>query len=532
MIGMLELAETDEFYFDAEAADRPVRFIERFCRHYEGKFAGEPFLLHPIQKRIIGDLYGWKWKKTGYRRFTDCYFEAAVGAGKSPLLAGLGLYGLIADGEAGAQVYSLASNYGQARVVFESAKKFVNASPELARRLDVVDREIRYHPKNSIWRIVSGRGPGAGCRPSLILGDEVHEWNGPGAYQALRDRMFKRRQPLLLAATNAGQSRASFCWELREKAIAALEGTGEQTLYPIIMAADEDAQSDDPSAWLAANPLLGVTIDQEKVAAQCTEAMKDPLEETHFRRLYMGICPKVGAGRWLDLNLWDIATEKVPAIPADAPLYVGFDLSQCDDLCAVVYIWPTTDRFIIESHFWIPQVTAEYYRDKKSIPYIDWERQGHITLLPEPTVSATVRRGIAKSIIDRTKGRTIKAVCYDRYKADETVAALEAAGLTCVPIPQGYSLNPGCQELDRRLKEGSISIIPNPVLRFCAENTEIKTDDRGNIWPAKPNAKGRYAGQRQAKIDGITALVTGLVEARKHAFPAATKNWKGTLCLG
>src|SRR5687768_16532538 len=116
---MLELREDDNFWFDAEAADRVVRFIERYCQHYEGKHAGQPFILHDMQRTIVRDLYGWKWRTTGFRRFTDCYFEAAVGAGKSPLLAALGLYGLMADGEPGAQVYSLASTYSQSRVVFD-----------------------------------------------------------------------------------------------------------------------------------------------------------------------------------------------------------------------------------------------------------------------------------------------------------------------------------------------------------------------------------------------------------------------------
>jgi phage terminase large subunit-like protein len=314
----------DRFILDEDAADRPIRFIERFCTHYEGRHAGQPFTLDPAQKRIVRDLYGWKWRETGFRRYTDCYFEGAVGSGKSPLLAGLGLYGLMADGEPGAQVYSLASSYGQARVVFECAKRFVAANSELQRRLDVVDREIRHPASASYWRIVSGKGPGAGCRPSMILGDEVHEWAGPGAYQALRDRMVKRRQPLLIVATNAGQSRASFCWQLREKAVAALEGRGETSLYPVIWAAPEDARTDDPAAWRAANPLLGITIDEQHVARMAAEAMKDPVEEANFRRLYLGIWPKVGAGRWLDLRLWDAATARQyrrrAAVCRDRPL--------------------------------------------------------------------------------------------------------------------------------------------------------------------------------------------------------------------
>lgn len=530
MTGMLDLRETAEFYFDEEAADRPCRFIEKFCTHYEGRHAGKPFILHPVQRRIVRDIFGWKWRGTGLRRFTDVYLEGAVGCGKSPLLAAIGLYGLIADGEPAAQIYSLASTFGQARVVFDTAKRFVRANTALEKRLDIVDREIRHPRSGSIWQIVSGKGPGAGCKPHMILGDEVHQWGGAGAYQDLRDRMFKRQQPMMIVATNAGDSQASFCWTLREKAVAALEGHGDPTLYPVIWAASEDAATDDPEAWRQANPLLGTTIEEDKVRLYCTEAMKDPEEEANFRRLYLGIWPKAKGGTWLDLAQWDECVSDEPT-PEDAETYVGLDLSQGDDLCAAAFVGVTPERFYIVPHFWLPRVTAEKYEAQHGIPYRKWAKEGHITLLDEPTISSAVRQQIAQAVIARHQKHPIKSVCYDRYKADETVAALEAAGLTCVPIPQGYTLSPGCMELDRRIKERSIVIASNPVLRWCAENTEVKQDDRGNIWPVKPNARGKYAGTRGLKIDGITATVTALVEARKHSFPEAQKLWKGQVCI-
>lgn len=416
----LSLSEDADYYFDAEAGERPIRFVERYCQHYEGRFAGQPFLLHDVQKRIIRDVYGWKSRATGLRRFTDVYFEAAVGAGKSPLLAALGLYGLIGDGERGAQVYSLASNYGQARVVFDAAKRFVNASNALSTRLNVVDREIRHPASSSVWRIVSGKGPGAGCRPSMILADEVHEWPNAGGYKALRDRMSKRQQPLLFAATNAGASRASFCWQLREKAVAALAGKGEPTLYPIIWAAPETARTDDPAAWRVANPLIGVTIAEQSVRQMCSDAMADPTEEAGFRRLYLGVWPKAGGGRWLNLSLWD-ACESVTKPPADAPKYVGVDLSQSDDLCSAVTVHVTPELYHVRAHFWMPRATAEHYRQHDEIPYDEWAAAGFVTLLDEPTVSAAARKLIAAAVI-ADAGKTLKAVCYDTYGADGRVS--------------------------------------------------------------------------------------------------------------
>jgi phage terminase large subunit-like protein len=532
--GSLTIVEDDVYRFDEEAAARPCRFIEKFCQHFEGQHAGKPFILHPIQRQIVRDLYGWRHRDTGFRRFSEAWLEGAIGAGKSPLLAGIGLYGLMADGEAGAQVYSLASNYGQARIVFECAKRFVSASDALSRRLDVVDREIRHPATKSVWRIVSGKGPGAGCKPSLILGDEVHQWAGPGAYDDLKGRMAKRQQPLLINATNAGDSRASFCWQLREKAVAALNGTGEASLYPVIWKAADDARTDDEAAWRAANPLLGVTVSIPKVRAACAEAMKDPIEEQQFRRLYMSIWPTSVAGRWLDMADWDACTAaslEAAAPPDGAELYVGMDMALCDDLCAVAMVWATPARFHVAAHFWVPRATAEAYEKQHGVPYAEWAKERHVTLVDEPTISPAVRRKIAGHVVAVSKRWPVKVVNYDRAKVEDTAAHMEAAGLTVRGIAQGYTLSEGAEELKRRLKDRTIVVAPNPVLRWCAENTEAQHDRRGNIILAKPSAKGRYAGTRWKKIDGTIAVVNAMVDAKKCTFPDAGGYQDLPVCL-
>ena len=53
-----------KFYFDDKAANKAIGFIEKFCTHTKGDLASEPLLLEPFQKKIVGDLFGWKNSKT------------------------------------------------------------------------------------------------------------------------------------------------------------------------------------------------------------------------------------------------------------------------------------------------------------------------------------------------------------------------------------------------------------------------------------------------------------------------------------
>jgi phage terminase large subunit-like protein/5-methylcytosine-specific restriction endonuclease McrA len=532
--GMLNLVETQDYVFDAVAGERPINFIERYCKHYEGAHAGKPFILHDVQKKIVRDVYGWKRRATGFRRFNHLWMEAGVGAGKSPLMAALGLFGLMADGEPGAQVFTTALESSQAAVIYETAKAFIEQSPELSKRLRVTQFCISHPKSRSTWKIARGK-PKAGMRPSVVLGDEVHEWPNRKMYDSLQSRMGKRRQPLFILGTNAAESRETFCWEMHQEAVAALSRRNpHSTMYPVIFAADEKADMTDPAAWRDANPLIGVTIALDKVREECERAQLNPALTARFKRLYMTLWVQ-GANKWLDLRRWDTccpADALKPEQLKELPLYIGVDLSQGDDLCAEVDVWVSPDRFYIDAHFWLPGQTAQEYQEQNSVPYLRWGREGAIEIIEETTINAAVKARIAAAIAGRaqTAGK-IKAIGYDRYKADEVIAALEALQIPCIPVAQGYTLSPGCVELNRRLKEGSIDITANPVLRMCAANVEVKCDERGNFWPVKPNQKGKYAGKRSAKIDGITALVTALTEARKHSFPKSEKKWQGGVYL-
>jgi len=216
--------------FDHEAADRAFRFFETVLKLSEGQFEGRPFLLHPSQAFIVGSLFGWK-RKDGARRFRRAYVEIAKGAGKSPLAGGIGIYGLCADGEAGAQVYSAAAKKDQASILFRDAVRMVRASPALSSRIEFsggMGREFNmaHHASGSFFRPVSrdtGKS-GSGPRPYFVLADEVHEMPD-GAILEMLERGFKfRREPLLLMITNSGSDRNSVAWQEREWAVKVATG--------------------------------------------------------------------------------------------------------------------------------------------------------------------------------------------------------------------------------------------------------------------------------------------------------------------
>lgn len=511
----------DAYHFDEDAADDPIDFIENLLVHTDGVHAGKPFLLAAIQKTIIRDIYGWQ-DEHGLRRFSKVYWEGPIGCGKSPILAALGIYELVAGGEPGAALFSVASNFKQARIVFDCAKKMIMASDQLSARLVTLDKEIRYAPTGSVWRIISGKTKIAGASPSFCAADEIHEWGSyRDTFDSLVSRMAKRAQPILICATNSGTSKQSLWWSLREEAVAVLEGRSkDKSLYPIIWAAPKELPIGDPKTWKIANPLLGITISEEKIAEKYNEAVGSPSKEADFRRLMLSQ-PQQSSNRWLNIDTWKSCIGTIdPNIIKDLPLYVGVDLSESDDLICITYIWASESMFYVTFDIYIPSFRATEYITKDALPYDEWEQRGDITMVDTTIFDAPFKRRLADKVIAMSKTHKLKGVFYDRYRSDDFINHLESASpkILCVGIGQGWGVTLGCRELDARLKNKSITITDNHVAHFCAENVEVTPMDRlGNYWPLKPyaNTVTGYAGRKAMKIDAISSLVSALTEARK-----------------
>jgi hypothetical protein len=160
--------------WDVDAAQRALGFFPDVLRLAGGQFEGLPFALQPSQQFIVGSLFGWK-RKDGWRRFRRAYIEEGKGNGKSPLAAGIGLYGMMADGEDRAEVYAAASDRDQAMVLFRDAVAMVDQSPAL-------DQRVTQSGENPVWQLTDlktasffkplsreKRKKGSGPRPHFAL---------------------------------------------------------------------------------------------------------------------------------------------------------------------------------------------------------------------------------------------------------------------------------------------------------------------------------------------------------------------------
>ncbi|WP_238347822.1 terminase large subunit domain-containing protein [Comamonas piscis] len=125
-------------------------------------------MLAPWQVFIVGSLFGWYFDD-GRRRFRVVYIETGKGSGKSPLVAGIGLYGLTADKEQRAEIYAAATKKEQAQILFRDAVAMVKLSKSLSQRLVPSGRDEKvwnlfYPETNSFFRTIAADEGQSGLR--------------------------------------------------------------------------------------------------------------------------------------------------------------------------------------------------------------------------------------------------------------------------------------------------------------------------------------------------------------------------------
>lgn len=499
----------EDSYYDEEAADFAVMFIEQLC-HTKGTWAGKKFKLLDWQSQIIRDLFG-VLKPNGYRQFNTAYIEIPKKNGKSELAAAVALLLCCGDGEQRAEIYGCAADRGQATIVFDVAADMVRMCPALNKRCKILtsQKRILFTPTNSFYQVLSAEAYSKhGFNIHGVVFDELHTQPN----RKLFDVMTKgsgdaRMQPLYFLITTAGTDTNSICFETHQKAKDILEGRKiDPTFYPVIYGAGENEDWTDPKVWLKSNPSLGETIGMDKVQAACESAKQNPGEENSFRQLRLNQWVKQ-AVRWMPMEKWDAC-----AVPVNEEMlegrvcYGGLDLSSTTDLTSFCLVFPPEDEeepYYVLPYFWVPEDTLDLRVKRDHVPYDVWNRQGYL----ETTEGNVVHYGYIEKFIERLGERfNIRDIAFDRWGATQMSQDLENMGFTVVPMGQGFaSMSPPTKELMKLTLEKKIAHGGHPVLRWNMDNIFIRTDPAGNIKADKAKST--------EKIDGAIAMIMALDRA-------------------
>lgn len=539
--------------WDVESAKRAISFFPDVLRLNGGQFEGLPFRLHPSQAFRVGSLFGWK-RADGARRFRRFYDEEGKGNGKSPMLAGIGLYCMLADGEARAEIYAAASKKDQAMVLFRDAVAMVDQSPALAARLKKSGGNPVWNladfKTGSFFRPISSDDGQSGPRPHCALCDEIHEHKDGGTTLDLLERGFKwRRQPLLAMATNSGSDRNSVCWQEHQHAVRVAAGTmtpdeaftyvGEvidDETFSYVCALDPgDDPLQDLSCAVKANPLLGVTVKPEYLAGVVRQAKAIPGKANGILRLHF--CQWTDADTaWMGRSaLEEVLADFDPREHVGKRVFASVDLSGAQDLTAAAFCvetgtvdveregklvkLPTYDAWV---EAWTPAETVAERSLRDQAPYEVWVKGGWLNAVPGRIIRLDF---VAARLAEVNSEYEFALLAYDRYAYRKLEQELDALGLTLPQIehpqggvrrgkpldewveaakragaepPQGLWMPGSVLTLETLILEERIRLRRSPVLISAMMSAAVERDPFDNRWFSKRRAVNR--------IDALVAL--------------------------
>jgi len=298
----------------ADLAQEAIEFFEEVLT-VEVRNEVRPFTLEGFERFIVGSIFGWH-NPDGTRRFRTAYVEIGKGGGKTPLAAGIGLYGLVADGEQSPEVYAAAVTAEQARICFRDAARMVERNSDLKQLLEERVSSIYYPGRGGVFRPVSSEHRGLdGKRVHIALIDELHEHMTDLVVEKMRAGTKARRNALIFEITNAGVEMTSVCWQHHEYSLKVLEGTfDDPAWFAYVCALDEgDDWMSDESCWIKANPGLGAILPIEYLREQVRTARGMPTKQAMVARL--NFCQWVQqAVTWIPTEEWNSNSD-----PLDIP---------------------------------------------------------------------------------------------------------------------------------------------------------------------------------------------------------------------
>jgi phage terminase large subunit-like protein len=506
------------YVFDKNAGERVCRFIQ-MLPHTKGKWAHQKttIALEPWQCFVVAQIFGWRSKTTGRRKYREVYLEVPRKNGKSILAAAIGLYMFCADDEYGAEVLSGATTEKQAWEVFRPARLMAARTPALREHygIDVNAKNMACAEDGSRFEPMIGN-PGDGASPSCALIDEYHEHQKPDLYDTMITGMGARDQPLTLVITTAGANVGGPCYEKRGIAQRVLQGVlDDDQLFSIIYTLDSGDDWTQPEAIRKANPNIGVSVSEEFLHAQVKRAIQSPTQQSTVKTKHFNMW--VGAkNAWVNMEQWAQCADETLKIEdfAGEPCVLAIDLATRIDIAAAVQVFYREQpdgqvHYFGFPTFWLPEAALE--SSKNAQRFLGWASQGLIKIIDGAEIDLNqIQAHIIGEDDDDTAALVhryhLAEIAYDPWQASQMAQSMSGQGARVVEWRNTVkNMSPAMKELEGAINSGRFHFDGNPILTWMASNVVAAANAKEEVYPRKE--------QPENKIDGMVALIMGIGRA-------------------
>ena len=516
------------FYWDDQEAQKIIKWFS-LLRHSKGVLAGKPIKLTEWQQFHLCQLYGWRRKEDGYKRFKKSFIEVARKNAKSQEEAGVALYEISVQATKNKEVYEYYTagvKRDQSKIVFEEAKLMLNGSP-LRKKFKLTNNAITHVKTGSYIKALSKEDgkTGDGTNPAGLIVDEYHQHKttefldlGLGS---------NTKESLLMIITTAGMDLTYPCYtqeyDYCSKVLDSNIDVENDTYLIDIMEIDQGDDIGDEENWKKANPIrMSYPAGREKIRGDYEIAKVIPQKMVAFLTKMLNMWVQQKENGYMNMEKWKkCEVKKLPIDIKGKPVYVGFDMSSKIDLTSVAFVIPYRNgkldqtgreitEYIVLSHSFIPnqeKLMERVFRDK--VPYDAWERQGFITITNSEIVDQNVVMDYVLNFCKENE-LDIQTLCFDPANASKIMIDLSNEGYIVEEVYQSHkSLNEATEGFREEVYMGTVCYLYNPVLNYSMSNAVIKKNN--GLIKIDKDATSK-------KIDPVDATLCGYKLARYHEF--------------
>ena len=404
----------------------------------------------------------------------------------------------------------------QADIVYSGIKTSISYEPELQRMVKSRKTDLYVNDTNSICKkIAFSEKKSDGFNPHCVICDEYAAWPGEAGkrqYEVMTSGLGSREQPLVFSISTANYIKEGLYDELERRGTRVLLGDSkEQHLLPLFYTIDDLDKWNDINELKKSLPNLGVSMSVKFILDEITKAEESLSKKTEFLTKYCCVQQNSTAA-WLSTKVVDGAMCDELKLEDFTGTYAvgGIDLSQTTDLTSACLVIERDDIEYVISHFWLPAEKIDE-ATARGIPYREMIQKGVLSLSGENFIDY---KDVLNWFMDAVRTYQIYPlqIGYDRYSASYLVQDMKTQGKFHMDdVFQGWNMTPAIRQLEGKLKDGTVKIGTNDLLRIHLLDTALQQDTESRrVKIIKLN--------QTSHIDGCAALLDALIVKDKwHA---------------
>lgn len=500
----------DDVYFDDEMIEDCINFGEKWY-----------FPLQPFQKFLIAFVF-LLYKKNGrvfYRKFL---WMLGRGGGKNGLMSVI-IHFLISElhGIPEYNISVVANSEEQAKTSPDEVKKTVRRNEVLKKAFKATESQTASKATGSVVKFRTSNGDTKdGLRDGAVLFDEIHQYESNKDVRVHISGLGKKKNPREFYIGTDGYVRDGFSDRLKEKAMKVLNGESRpNAVFPFICKLNDETEVDNLDNWELANPMLSKPLSEyaegllETIKEEYEDLEDDPSNREEFmtKRMNLPVTNlERSVAKWSEI----LATDR-PFPDLEGQECIGsLDFASIRDFAACGLLFRQSGDYLFKTHSFVRKEFVDIYygyskkageyKKQKFAPIKEWEEQGLLTVVDEPTINP---QHIVDWFVKMREQYGVKKIIADNFRMEAIRPLLVAEGFEIEIIRNPKAIHSLlAPRIEMAFANEQIVFGDNPLMRWYTQNVLVVIKGDGNKIYEKKEPVRR-------KTDGFQSFVHALYRA-------------------